>query len=406
MAIAALHIILKARLLTAMGQALIKRNFAIVTAIIITVIIYGSLYPFEFGMPETALGPVPALLATWANKPGRGDFLSNILLYVPLGYFAVLAFGDGISRRRRLISAVFIGAGLSLTMELAQYYDAGRDSTLTDFYSNAIGTALGAALGTLIGGRFHSPLLRPLAENREATLLLAGWLGYRLFPYVPTIDLHKYWDALKPIVLYPMLSTYDLCRHTGTWLVVYALFATVFRQRRPTLLIPLFVGTVFIAEILIVGKALSVAEIAGAGLAFCLWLLLGLSAPFRLVVVTLLFTAVVIAQRLEPFAFSELAGHFGWIPFYSFMQGSIGVDVQSFFEKFFVYGSLIWLLVQVGWRLGVAAAFVCLLLLLTSWIEIYLPGRSAEITDAAMALAIAVIAELSKRSDPRPLTVA
>jgi len=27
---------------------------------------------------------------------------------------------------------------------------------------------------------------------------------------VPTIDLHKYWDTLKPIVLTPNLSTYDL----------------------------------------------------------------------------------------------------------------------------------------------------------------------------------------------------
>jgi VanZ family protein len=325
---------------------------------------------------------------------------------MPLGYFAVLALGVRISRWRRLILAVVIGAGLSLTMELTQYYDAGRDSTLSDFYSNAIGTALGAALGALIGGRFQSPLLRPLAENREAVLLLAGWLGYRLFPYVPTIDLHKYWDALKPIVLYPTLSAYDLCRHTGSWLVVYALFAAVFRQRRPALLIPFFVGAVLVAEILIVGKALSVAEIAGAGLAFCIWLLLGVSAPLRLVVTTLLFTAIVIAQRLEPFHFSELPGHFGWIPFYSFMQGSIGIDVQSFFEKFFIYGSLIWLLVQVGWRLGFAATVVFVLLLLTSWAEIYLPGRSAEITDAAMALAIAVIAELSKRFDPTPLTIA
>ncbi len=387
-----------------MGPILINRHFAIVTAIIMAVIIYGSLYPFAFHIPASATGPVHALLATWANKPGRGDFISNILLYMPLGYFGVLAAGERSSRSLRPIVVTLIGATLSLAMELTQYYDAARDSTLTDFYANTLGTLLGAIGGMLIGGRLRSPVLRRLVENREAALLLAGWLGYRLFPYVPAIDLHKYWDALKPVVLYPSLGAYDLCRHAATWLAVYALFTATFRNLRPTPLLLPFIAAVISAEILIVGKVLSVAELAGAALAFCLWLLLGIVPRGRLVIVCLCFTAMVVAQRLEPFQFSHVAGHFGWIPFYSFMQGSIGVDVQSFFEKFFFYGTLIWLLVQIGCRLHLAALCVFLLLLATSWIEIYLPGRSAEITDAAMALAIALIAELSKRSDARALT--
>src|ERR1051326_6774327 len=66
---------------------------AIVTAGLAVIIAYGSLYPFEFSVPAAGPGPVQALLRTWANTPGRGDFLANVLLYMPLGFFAVLTLG-------------------------------------------------------------------------------------------------------------------------------------------------------------------------------------------------------------------------------------------------------------------------------------------------------------------------
>src|SRR5207302_5759902 len=59
---------------------------AIVTAGLAVIIAYGSLYPFEFSLPTAGPGPVQALLRTWANTPGRGDFLANVLLYMPVGF--------------------------------------------------------------------------------------------------------------------------------------------------------------------------------------------------------------------------------------------------------------------------------------------------------------------------------
>ncbi len=379
----------------------LRRNFAIVAAFIVAVIIYGSLYPFAFRVPDEHTGMIANFLRTWADKPGRGDFIANILLYMPLGYFALLAINPRISAPSRLTIATLAGALLSLCMELTQYYDAGRDSTLTDFYSNALGTVFGAIAGILVGERWRWPLLEDAPARREPAALLVAWLGYWLFPYVPVIDLHKYWDALKPVVLYPSLTPYDLFRHTAIWLAVYALFSAVLRRWRPDLLIPFFVGAMLFAKILILGAVLSVGEIAGAALAFALWILLGANARLRSLAIAALFLMVVGADRLEPFQFGAAARPFQWIPFYGFMRGSIDIDVQSFFEKFFLYGSLIWLLVQNGLRLGLAAAAVALLLLATSWLETYLPGRSAEITDAVMALAIAAIAALTKPSEAR-----
>jgi VanZ family protein len=69
---------------------------------------------------------------------------------------------------------------------------------------------------------------------------------------------------------------------------------------------------------------------------------------------------------------------------------------MSFLEKAFLYGALIWLLDKSGLRTGVSTILVAIMLFAASWAETYLAGRSAEITDALMALLIGVIIAVVK----------
>ena len=57
---------------------------------------------------------------------------------------------------------------------------------------------------------------------------------------------------------------------------------------------------------------------------------------------------------------------------------------------------MIWLLEKSGLRTGVSTILVALMLFAASWAETYLPGRSAELTDALMALLIGVIIAVVK----------
>lgn len=366
------------------------RRFKIVTALIVIVILYGSLYPFDFRIPGKGIGPVATLIGSWAEKPGRGDFLSNILLYMPLGYFGYHATDRATGGWRQAILVILLGTMLSISMELTQYYDEGRDTEATDVYSNAIGTILGVVVGLVMGGGFIRRLLQERPLDRVPLMFLGAWTAYRLYPYVPTIDLHKYWNALKPVVLRPSLTGFDLFRHSAIWLTIGTLIEGVVGYRRSARLFPLFAAGVLVAKIFIVDASLSVAEIAGAGVASCVWLAFGWSGRLRIGTAALLLGAYVVALRLEPFHFSEHAGRFGWIPFLSLMQGSIEVDVMSFLEKFFLYGSSIWLLTNLGLKIRTSTMLVAAILFATSWAEIYLPGRSAEITDGLMALLIGV----------------
>jgi VanZ family protein len=142
--------------------------------------------------------------------------------------------------------------------------------------------------------------------------------------------------------------------------------------------------------VLIVDTTLSAAEIAGAAVALCLWpIMLAMPSHRRAAALFVLFGAAVVVERLQPFQFQAPGRDFGWVPFRSLMAGSIAVDVMSFFEKSFLYGSLLYLFTQAGGRPRTAVMIVGGVLFATSWAETYLPGRSAEITDLIMALLLA-----------------
>jgi VanZ family protein len=369
-----------------------NKGFLIAAAIIVAVILYGSLYPFTVYKPEGGVGPLKHLLQSWAETPG-GDFIANIFFYLPLGFFGSHAVAGSSRTLRRILLVTLVGGLLSTAMELAQYYIAERVSAADDVYANLIGTVLGAIVGNFAGGDFLWLPFREIAANRVPCLLLGLWLAYRLYPYVPAIDLHKYWDALKPVVFHPRPTHYDLFRYTAIWLTVGSLIESVGGRRRGWLLFPLFIAAVLAARAVIIGKTLSAAEIGAAAIAFAIWLLLAISvsARIRAIATALLFSAYIVAERLEPFQFSAYGRAFGWVPFRSFLYGSVEVNITSFLEKAFLYGALIWLLDKSGLRSGASTILVAILLFATSWAEIYLPGRSAEITDALMALLIGVI---------------
>ena len=83
------------------------------------------------------------------------------------------------------------------------------------------------------------------------------------------------------------------------------------------------------------------------------------------------------------------------------MSSSPEIGVLSFFQKFFLFGSSIWLLAQAGLRLRLSIAIVAAILFMTSYAEAYLPNRSAEVTDTVMALIIGAVFALIEKDTRR-----
>jgi VanZ family protein len=367
-------------------------NFGVIAFILALIIVYGSLYPFHFQL-RSGVGPLRTLLGTWRNPPGRGDFLANILLYAPFGYFCFLALGARMAAPWRIIGALLCGVGLSCAMELLQYYD-DRDTELMDVLSNSIGTLVGIVCSYLHPERLWGKTIPLQADARIPLMLMAALAAYKLFPFVPVIDLHKYWHAIRPLLSFPQNFGPDLFRHFATWSVAAAAFQRAIAGRKAPLFYLGFAGAVMVGKVFVDGALLSLPELAGVALAFVLMALPGRRT--LMAASALLLVCYIVRARLEPFVWLETPRPFGWIPFLGFMQGSIGVDILSFLEKFFLYGGTIWLLRELGVKPRMGAAVVALLLFATSWAERYLPGRSAEITDPLLAILIGLVFALTE----------
>lgn len=146
---------------------------------------YGSLVPFEFEWRSVAEARA-RLLGSLAWPPfidSRIDFVSNVLLAVPIAYFAAAALAtDERSRFRRLaaaVAAVVACLFLAVGVEFAQVFFPIRTDSLSDVIAQAIG-ALAGVIGWFLFGQSLTAWLRDAVAERErpalAQRLLAAYL--------------------------------------------------------------------------------------------------------------------------------------------------------------------------------------------------------------------------------------
>lgn len=89
---------------------------------------------------------VVLLLTTGAQPPARFDIVGNIVLFVPLGCLACVAWP-----RLHHVYVVFAGFSVSAAVELTQLVAlTGRDATVNDIALNTSGTALGCVLAVTV----------------------------------------------------------------------------------------------------------------------------------------------------------------------------------------------------------------------------------------------------------------
>ena len=378
-------------------------RFLFIAITVVAIVVYGSLFPFSF-RNDVELSAIPRmLLSTSGMRASRGDLLANVLLYIPLGFACVKAFGSRVRLPIPPLLAVGGGFLLSTAIESAQVYCIGRTPALSDIYTNTGGAFLGALAASFVRVHVRFTRIAHLTRRPFPVLLMGCWLGYRLFPYVPVIDLSKYWNAIKPLVRDPQLTFLAVYRHTFVWLALGIVLDALAGPRRSRVGLFVLIGSVLSLRIVITGIVLSWAEVAGAAIAFFAFSVLSLGR-IRTIVVAVGFLIVVILQGLEPFDFLVEPRPFGWVPFLSFMRGSLDANVPSFFEKVFTYGMLQWLLIRTGLSLSAAAVLGGCLVFSLRLLQIYIPGRSAEITDVVILLAMTALMKLLREdgSEPTP----
>lgn len=361
------------------------RSFAPAFAVTVALILYGSLYPFEFYNHVDPAKGLRYLLSTWHTRSTVGDLLANILLYLPFGFFAAKTL-TRLAPAFRVFIALLAGALLSTASEYAQLWDLGRVAAMSDVYANSIGAFLGALAGTALAIDLHLSRWEELRRRPYAFLMILCWIAFRLFPYVPVIDAQKYWHAVKPLLHTPSVTVTDLLPYFASWLAVGALLESALGPAPASYALPALLIAVLCARIGISDIALSQAEVLGGAAAAAIWVALLHARKYRMPIVTLALAAAVVVDGLRPFRFLSAPRTFTWIPFLSLIDGPVWTSLPAHIFKFFLYGTLLWSLRRSGlWWLA-ATVVTAVFVFLVHYLQIYLPGRSAEITDVLLVV--------------------
>jgi len=378
------------------------------TATVIALILYGSLYPFNLkpDVQDDLLGALRQL--SWA-RAGRGDRISNVLLYLPLGFCLYLWLSERLRRGTSVTIATVLGTILSLTIEVAQVYVSKRVPSLTDLVLNSGGTLLGAIGGMGWSALSHLMHLPSRAEKQTrdpgAALLIGLWLAWRFAPFVPQLDLGKLKAALRPL-FHPTFDFVTVLVFLTCWLVVnQAVAALVSRPRRLETLL-LLMAAVLIGRLIVANQTFVPAELLALLLLLPMVVLMHRLRPRpRRAALVLAVVALLLIEELAPFDFSPQAVQFDFWPFLALVDSGWNlavVDWVQVFGKLFLYGALLWVVREWGASTDFAFGVMLTIAAVVEALQIWLPGEHASITDPLLALIIGLVfRSVYRRHRPR-----
>lgn len=348
-----------------------------------SLILYGSLFPWQFHPLGPSLNILTRLRASWPNELNRWlfkDVLLNVAIYVPLGITGVLAFPR--PRWRSWVVPVLSGITLSAAVEFAQLYTYTRTASACDFLANTGGAILGTAIGHRV--RFEWRTRTSLRSRPDELLILALFVFWQLFPFFPVQGRTALLANLSELTRFDWLV---FLTATVGWLCAGFAARTLLPGRRV-----LWLGVLLLIKPLIVNRGLMGGEVAGAALALVLLSIMAL--PVRLLAI--LAVGLVALRELTPLTFSVSSIPFMWIPF----QGALGAEdwlrtSGTLVDKLFLSTAAIWLLWRSGVRLWLATALMAVALIGLELLQTHLPGRTPESTDAVLAVAAGLLLNLA-----------
>lgn len=176
-------------------------------ALVYVLFFWSRVMGYDSGRHSLNLSPLAGIAAAYLSGDGlaRSQFMLNILLFVPLGFFPPLLFPR---RAGALWQTAFIALSVTLAAETIQYF-IGRSADIDDVIANFAGGVAGYALYTLAQAlfcrfAFWKALSKSEKRAKPSSVLAAVLALFLIFGLPFALDSI---DAQKP---------YGLFRYTAT----------------------------------------------------------------------------------------------------------------------------------------------------------------------------------------------
>jgi VanZ family protein len=362
--------------------------------IVAALILYGSLYPWDFHYHPLGANPLWIIFHSWPERLTRNllrDAILNVLLYMPLGAAGFMTFARRYRAAVNLALTLAVGISLSTFVEVIQFFVRSRQSSPLDITTNTFGTLIGAAMTC-----FFFPQLETMVLSRRhrwwnqapgAFALTAIWLGYQFFPLVPSFGYTRLPSKILATFRAPF-SGLEVLACAAEGLALGILLEAILGRGNARTTLAWFLLAIP-ARLLMMGRTLELSDLVGAAAAFALWSLLPGGTLGRYRAGAAFALATLLLRGCAPFHFAAARAAFWWRPF----TASMGFDWLSsalvLMRKLFDYGSAVWLLHMA--RLRPATLLVTLLLAGIEVAQMWLPGRTPESTDPLLALMLGFV---------------
>jgi VanZ family protein len=359
-------------------------------------IVWGSLFPFEFAWLSMAqlqrrLGLIASEHAT------RSDLVANFLLYIPFGALCALAIGVG-ERSRCIVRATGIGAILSAAIEISQLSTLHRVTSVIDLGLNTLGSLLGAllAVGYLaVGERW---IMQGLLRTRPAVVpfgLILLWLTADFAPFVPRFSWAEIRESLSGFWLQSWSWRHVLFEF-GSWCLLTECARRIWRLPTALLTCLILLAATIAARLLIATQHLMPQElVAWSAVCFAIAISIGIRNADRARWAAAFGLLALLAHELLPWSWSSHAQRFLWLPF----SGSLlaGHNYQNLLEKIFIYSACLWSLALCRRRYWSSVALMIFGVGAIEILQIWMPSQEPEITDVLLVIGAAAAYQLLQR---------
>ena len=374
--------------------------------ILAILIIYGSLYPFNFTMDESTSIQKLLNLDLITSIP---DIFGNIVLMIPLGAAGIFSFNQQPLIQRTLLTFI-ISLLLAFLVQVAQIYIPGRDAALSDVFWNTIGIIVGISLGIFIDSFLKKQTSFPhksISFKTSLPLFLIGlWLFWQLVPFIPSLDIYYLKSSIKSLWLKHELSIPQFLYISSTTLLLGQLSSTLLDKTKVIKALAVLIMITLFGKVIIITQELNLATIIGLLTGLTGWILLSQTElKTRSLIIALCMLVSYSILSLQPFQFSHSANSFNFVPFAGLLNGSMLTNTSALAEKLFAYIGILWLSQVISGRLMRWAIALALWVTLLEYIQTWLPGRVASISEPIWVLLSAWLLNtlLNREAQSEPL---
>jgi len=363
-----------------------RRNHRIAVGLLLSLIVYGSLYPFAWNFAQ------PQDFIYWAPL-GLVDVVENVVLFLPLGWLLAWHY-HGQGRQRAGFVAWFpialIVAGI---LQWLQKY-LPRTPALSDIAFNMLGFTAGWLAGMISGSSLNRLSRRHLnlhAADRFALVMVMLWVAAELFPFIPTLDRSSVADNVKSLWQQDAWQPRRMLLHMAVTVIGLEALAHLIRSVAEERLVRLLAGIATLAmlggKFVIINQAPGLAVVLGIAAGAAVWRGIDrIEERPRLWMVLAIANAAYLLHAIWPLQWNDRPGAMHWLPFASSLSGSIESVVNTVAFECLCFGAIIWSAARNGGSLGGMTVTVAILAFACEFAQRYLPGRTAEITSVLLAL--------------------